>query len=79
MNLECPHTVVTLANGEVACQDGAGAPVAWIVEPSFDVSMLDAGELGGAWAAGFVVVGTAMVIGKGFAAVLDAIRGRWQR
>lgn len=79
MRLECPHTVVTLASGEAACQDGAGAPVAWLVEPSFDVSLLDTGELGGAWIAGFVVVATAMVIGKGFAALLDAIRGRWGR
>jgi len=79
MRLECPHTVVTLAAGEVACQDGAGAPVAWLVEPSFDVSELDSGQLAGAWAAGFVLVGTALVIGKGFAALLDAIRGRWER
>jgi hypothetical protein len=77
MRLECPANVETLAGGELACLDELGAPVAWEVEPSFDVSELDPAELGGAWAAGFVLVATALVIGKGFAAVLDAIRGRW--
>lgn len=79
MHLECPNSVVTLASGELACQDGSGAPVAWLVEPSFDVSQLDSSDLGAAWTAGFVVFATAWAIGKGFAALLDAIRGRWER
>lgn len=74
MQLECPANVVTLANGEVACQDGGGAAVAWLVTPSFDVSQLDTAQLGGAFAAGFVVMATGMVIGMGFRHLLSMIR-----
>lgn len=74
MHFECPANVVTLTDGALACHDGGGATVAWIVTPDFDVSMLDPAELGGAWAAGFVLVGISFAIGRSFSLLLEFIR-----
>lgn len=74
MRADCPANVVTLTDGVLGCQDGSGGAVAWVVVPEFAISDLDAGQLAGAFAAGFVVMGTAFVIGQGFRHVLDMIR-----
>jgi len=74
VRVSCPGvTVLTGLGGEALCVDGLGAPVAWEIQPEFDVSMLDADDLAGAYAAGFVIVGTAWAIGWGFRAVLRMI------
>lgn len=65
--------MATGAAGEALCLDSMGAPVAWEIQPEFDVSMLEADDLGGAFAAGFVIVGTAWAIGYGFRQVLRMI------
>lgn len=74
MILECPANVVTLGNGEVACQDGGGVAVSWLVTPSFDPSQLDPELLAAAFAAGFTVVGTGLLIGIGVRMLLDMVR-----
>lgn len=74
MRADCPANLVTLASGELACQDGMGGAVAWVEIPEFDVSQLEVEQLAGAFAAGFVVMGTAFVIGQGFRHLLDMIR-----
>lgn len=77
MRVSCPGAqVVTGAAGEAACVDALGAPVAWEVQPEFELSQLDAELLGGAFAAGFIVIGTGWVIGYGFRALLSAITSR---
>lgn len=74
MRVSCPgFAVVTGAGGEALCVDALGAPVAWEAQPEFDVSQLEADQLSGAFAAGFVVVATAFVIGYGFRALLRTI------
>lgn len=73
MILECPANVVTLANGEVACQDAMGGAIPWLVQPSFDLDQLDPEMLAAAFAAGFVIVGTAWAIGKGARIVLSML------
>lgn len=75
MRVNCPGVeVVTLPNGEPSCQDALGAAVAWEVQPEFDVSQLDPAQLGQAFAAGFVLVGTGWAIGRGFKYVLSMLR-----
>lgn len=75
MRVNCPgFAVVTGSAGEALCQDSLGAPVAWEVTPEFDVSQLDSAQLSQAFAAGFVVIGTAWAIGRGFRAVLSMLR-----
>lgn len=66
--------MATGAGGEALCLDALGAPVAWEVQPEFDVSQLDPAELGQAFAAGFVLVGTGWAIGRGFKYVLALLR-----
>lgn len=73
MLLDCPANVVTLSSGELACQDGMGGAVAWLVTPSFDLDQLDPEMLAAAFAAGFVIVGTAWAIGKGARIVLSML------
>lgn len=74
MRVNCPgFTVATGSAGEVRCLDSLGAPVAWEVQPEFDVSQLESEQLAGAYAAGFVLVGTAWAIGFGFRQVLRMI------
>lgn len=70
----CPGEIVTGASGEALCQDMGGAPLAWTVQPAFDVANLDPVRLSGAFAAGFVIVATGWVIGRGFRVVLSMIR-----
>lgn len=74
MRVSCPGVSVgTGSNGEPLCLDGLGAPVAWEVQPEFDVADLEVADLSGAFAAGFVIVGTAWAIGYGFRSVLRMI------
>lgn len=73
MLLDCPANVVTLTNGEVACQDSGGGAVAWLVSPTFDLGQLDPEMMAAAFAAGFVIVGTAWAIGKGARIVLSML------
>lgn len=74
MRVSCPGTqVLTGTNGEPLCLDSVSAPVAWEIQPEFDVSQLEAEDLAGAYAAGFVIVGTAWAIGYGFRQVLRMI------
>lgn len=73
MLLECPAVVVTLSNGEVACQDGMGGAIPWLVQPSFDLDQLEPNMMAAAFAAGFVIVGTAWAIGKGARIVLSML------
>lgn len=75
MRASCPGAaIVTGSAGEALCVDGLGAPVAWEVQPEFDVSQLETAELSGAFAAGFVVIATGWVIGRGFKYVLGMLR-----
>lgn len=75
MRVTCPGvSVMTGASGEALCLDSLGAPVAWEVQPEFDISQLEADQLGGAFAAGFVIVATGWVIGRGFKFVLSMLR-----
>jgi len=69
-SIQCPATVSTDASGAPLCLDGSLAPVAWIVVPEFDVSTLDSSQLAEAWAAGFILVGTAWAIGYGVKTIL---------
>lgn len=73
MLLDCPANVVTLTGGELACQDSMGGAVAWLVQPSFEISDLDPELLAAAFAAGFVIVGTSWAIGKGAKIVLSML------
>lgn len=75
MRVSCPgFVVVTGSAGEPLCQDDLGVPVAWEVVPEFDVADLEVDQLGAAFAAGFVVVATGWVIGRGFRFVLSLLR-----
>ncbi len=74
MSAVCPGVIVTDASGVPACQDQLGAPLAWEQVVPFDVSQLDGDQLAGAFAAGFVIVGTAWAIGKGFQVLLSMLR-----
>lgn len=75
MRLDCPGTEIqTGAAGEALCVDGLGAPVAWQAVEEFDVSQLEADQLAGAFAAGFVICATGWAIGRGFRYVLSMLR-----
>lgn len=75
MRVMCPGSqIATGAAGEPLCLDALGAPVAWEAQPEFDVSQLEAADLGGAYAAGFVLIGTGWAIGRGFKYVLALLR-----
>lgn len=56
------------------CPTGTGKFVAIEQHPEFDVSSLNAGDLGQAFAAGFVVVGIACVIAIPMRAIVNAVR-----
>jgi hypothetical protein len=47
--------------------------VAWTQVPDFDFTQLDVPTASGAFAAGFVLVGIAAAIGKGFGSLLSFI------
>lgn len=74
MTAICAGVIVTDAAGVPACQDQLGAPLAWQQVPQFTASALEADQLAGAFAAGFVIVGTAWAIGKGFQILLSMLR-----
>lgn len=74
MRVTCPGvSVATGVNGEPLCQGVGGSPVAWEAVPEFDIAQLDIEQLGGAFAAGFAIVGTAWACGRGFKAVLSML------
>lgn len=70
----CEGTIVSDVNGVPACEDGAGAPLAWVSVEPFDVADVDATIAGEHFAVGFVIYGTAWAIGKGAAMVVNAIK-----
>jgi hypothetical protein len=72
--LSCPGVVSTGADGSALCTDGAGNVVQWVSVPPFDVSQLDYGQAGSAFAAGFVIVGMCWALGRAVGAILDAVR-----
>lgn len=75
MRISCPGAqVLTGSSGEAVCADALGAPVAWEVQPEFDVADLESDQLAGAFAAGFVLVATGWAIGRGFRYVLGMLR-----
>jgi hypothetical protein len=75
MRVTCPGAqVMTGAEGQALCLDSLGEPVAWEVVAEFEPSMLEAEDLAGAFAAGFIVVGTGWAIGRGFKYVLSLLR-----
>lgn len=75
MRVSCPGFAVTTSlTGEPQCVDHLGATVAWEVQPEFEVSQLEPTQLGAAYAAGFVLVGTGWAIGRSFKAVLSMLR-----
>lgn len=73
MRYECPGVVVTDAVGVPSCTDGVGGFLAWDAVPDFDVSLVDNAIAGQAFAAGFVIVGSAWAIGRGFKYVLSML------
>lgn len=70
----CGGVIVTDVNGVAYCEDMTGAPLAWEAVPEFDITELDPAIASAAFAAGFVIVGTAWAIGFGFRAILSMIR-----
>ena len=72
--VRCSGSVVTDANGAAPCQDGGGLPLAWTVEQPFDVSSIDPAVAGEFFGLGFVLYGTAWVIGKSTAMIVNAIK-----
>lgn len=75
MKIMCPGvSIATGVNGEPLCLDSGGSPVAWEAIPEFEVSSLDVAQLGAAYAAGFVLIGTGWAIGRGFKFVLSMLK-----
>ncbi len=73
--LSCPGTITTdTTTGAPDCTNGTGTVVAWQVVPPFDVSQLDYGEAGQAFAAGFVLVGMCWGLGMAVGAIMRTIR-----
>lgn len=70
--------VSTGADGSAQCTNGSGVVVAWVSVPPFDVSQLDFGQAGHAFAAGFVMVGMCWMLGRAVGMVLKAVSGRWR-
>lgn len=60
--------------GAVLCTNGSGTAVAWVSVPPFDVSQLDYGQAGEAFAAGFVMIGSCVLLGRAIAAIFKAIK-----
>lgn len=72
--LSCPGVVSTGSDGSALCTDAStGAPVAWVSVPPFDVSQLDYGECGQAFAAAFVIVGMCWGLGKAVGTILRMV------
>ena len=75
MQLDCPGTVSTDAtSGAVLCQDGSGASVAWVVQPSFDVSQLDPSSITAYFAWGWFIVAMGWCIGKGVSVFVQFVK-----
>lgn len=72
--ITCPGTVVTDVNGIAMCQDMGGAPLAWMTTPAFSIEALDPLMLSGAFAAGFILVGTGWAIGHGAKILLSVLK-----
>lgn len=70
----CPGTIQTDASGYPFCTDDVGTPLTWVEVADFDLSELETADLGGAFAAGFVIVGTAYVIGLAARTLIRAVR-----
>ncbi|HMN45892.1 MAG TPA: hypothetical protein PKE27_15040 [Povalibacter sp.] len=70
----CPGEIVTDTSGAALCQDMGGAPLAWTVSPAFSIDALDPLMLSGAFAAGFILVGTGWAIGYGAKTVLKMLK-----
>lgn len=70
----CDGVVTTDANGVPACEDGGGAPLAWVQVEPFSVEDIDSTIAGEHFAVGFVLYATAWVIGKAVGVILNAIR-----
>ena len=69
----CPGEVVDVA-GVLECHDDMGALLAWESAPTFSIDAVDPAIASGAFAGGFVIVGTAWAIGRGVRAVLSVLR-----
>jgi hypothetical protein len=75
MQLDCPATVVTdPTTGALLCQDGTGASVAWVVQPSFDVSSLDASTLTAYFTWGWFIVALGWITGKGVSMAVQFLK-----
>lgn len=72
--ISCPGVVQTDVDGYPLCRDLLDAPLAWTEENPFSLDDLETADLGGAFAAGFVIVGTAYVIGLGARTLIRAIK-----
>lgn len=73
--LSCPGTIVTNGTtGGADCTNGSGGVTAWQTIPPFDVSQLDYGEAGQAFAAGFVMVGMCWGLGVAVGAIMKVIK-----
>jgi hypothetical protein len=58
-----------------SCASGQGAWIQVVVADPFDPAALSSSELGNAYAAGFVVMATGLVIALGARKVIEAIKG----
>lgn len=72
--ITCAGNVVTDTNGVAMCQDAGGAALPWTSQPAFSIESLDPAIAGGAFAAGFVLVGASWAIGRGAKIVLSMLR-----
>ena len=70
----CDGVIVTDVNGVPACEDQAGAPLAWVAVEPFSLDDIDSTTAGEHFAVGFVLYATAWTIGKGVAVVVNAIK-----
>jgi hypothetical protein len=70
----CAGNVTTSSVGAAQCVDGSGGALAWTLVPDFDIAQLDTPTMGGAFSAGFVMVGMGWVLGKLFGSVIDFLK-----
>jgi hypothetical protein len=72
--ISCPGIVLTDSAGVPRCEDPTGLPVAWELAVPFDPATIDPVVASAAFASGFVLVGIAWAIGKGFSILLSMLR-----
>lgn len=72
--IRCEGTVQTDPAGAAVCLDGGGLPLTWTVEAPFEISSIDPVVAGELFGLGFVLYGTAWVIGKSTAMIVNAIK-----